>query len=210
VLPINAIYIFGMLITIVLAGLMITWGDGPKGPMGYQGPQGPKGPTGDPGPPGQGSRIRLVRSNCDETTCTVQCGENEMLLTAYCGPKRNAAIIPTERTATCRNPVPANSPLVVVCAQMPSPSAANRAKSTDAGLSAWRALPRDVRIARRPRQELGILLPSHDIALIETTSTIFFADSSCRYFLCVLLFHSLISLSSRLFEVVGFRSARFP
>jgi hypothetical protein len=121
VLPINAIYIFGMLITIALAGLMITWGDGPKGPMGYQGPQGPKGPTGDPGPPGQGSRIRLVRSNCDETTCTVQCGENEMLLTAYCGPKRNAAIIPTERTATCRNPVPANSPLVVVCAQMPSP-----------------------------------------------------------------------------------------
>ena len=133
-----------------------------------------------------------------------------MLLTAYCGPKRNAAIIPTERTATCRNPVPANSPLVVVCAQMPSPSAANRAKSTDAGLSAWRALPRDARIARRPRQELGILLPSHDIALIETTSTIFFADSSCRYFLCILLFHSLISLSSRLFEVVGFRSARFP
>ena len=121
VLPINAIYIFGMLITIALAGLMITWGDGPKGPMGYQGPPGPKGPTGDPGPPGQGSRIRLVRSNCDETTCTVQCGENEMLLTAYCGPKRNAAIIPTERTATCRNPVPANSPLVVVCAQMPSP-----------------------------------------------------------------------------------------
>ena len=47
VLPINAIYIFGMLITIALAGLMITWGDGPKGPMGYQGPQGPKGPTGD-------------------------------------------------------------------------------------------------------------------------------------------------------------------
>ena len=32
---------------IALAGLMITWGDGPKGPMGYQGPQGPKGPTGD-------------------------------------------------------------------------------------------------------------------------------------------------------------------
>jgi hypothetical protein len=53
-------------------------------------------------------------------------------------------------------------------------SAANQAKSTDAGLSAWRALPRDVRIARRPRQELGILLPSRDIALIETTSTIFF------------------------------------
>ncbi len=109
--PINAMYIFGMLITATVR----------KGRWVIKVPRGPKGPTGDPGPPGQGSRIRLVRSNCDETTCTVQCGENEMLLTAYCGPKRNAAIIPTERTATCRNPVPANSPLVVVCAQMPSP-----------------------------------------------------------------------------------------
>jgi len=86
----------------------------------------------------------------------------------------------TERTATCRNPVPANSPLGcgVRADAFSLASAANRAKSTDAGLSAWRALPRDVRIARRPRQELGILLPSHDIALIETTSTIFFADGA--------------------------------
>ena len=27
----------------------------------------------------------VVRSNCDETNCAVQCGEDEMLLTAYCG-----------------------------------------------------------------------------------------------------------------------------
>jgi hypothetical protein len=109
----------GILITIALAGLLLKW-DGPKGPMGDQGPAGPKGPTGDPGPPGQESGLRMVRSNCDQASCTVQCGENEMLLTAYCGPKRNAAI-PTERTATCRNSVPANSPLVAVCARVPSP-----------------------------------------------------------------------------------------
>jgi hypothetical protein len=117
-----SIGIVGILITIALASLLTTttW-DGPKGPTGDQGPAGPKGPTGDPGPPGQESDLRIIRSNCDQTSCTAQCGANEMLLTAYCGPKRNAAVIPTERTATCRTPVPANNPLVAVCARMPSP-----------------------------------------------------------------------------------------
>jgi hypothetical protein len=41
-----------------------------------------------------------------------------MLLTAYCGPRRNAAVIPSERSATCRNPVPANNPLVAACVKM--------------------------------------------------------------------------------------------
>jgi hypothetical protein len=81
----------------------------------------PLGAQGDAGPPSTTSGIRIVRSNCDETTCRVQCSENEMLLTAYCGPKRNPAIIPTERAATCRNPMPVNSPLVAVCALMASP-----------------------------------------------------------------------------------------
>jgi hypothetical protein len=115
-----SIGIVGILITIALAGMLMTW-DGPKGPTGDQGPAGAKGPTGDPGPPGQESDLRIIRSNCDQTSCTAQCGVNEMLLTAYCGPKRNAAIIPTERTATCRTPVPANNPLVAVCARVPSP-----------------------------------------------------------------------------------------
>jgi hypothetical protein len=119
--PVKAMYVFGMLIMIALAGSMITWGQGPKGPMGDQGPPGPKGPTGEPGPPSEASGIRIVRSNCDETTCKVQCSENEMLLTAYCGPKRNPAIIPTGRTAACRNPAAANNPLVAVCVQMASP-----------------------------------------------------------------------------------------
>src|SRR5690349_15986188 len=112
---------FGILIIIVVASSLIIWALGSKGPVGDQGPPGPKGPGGDAGPPSTTSGIRILGSNCDETTCRVQCGENEMLLTAYCGPNRNTAIIPTERAATCRSPVPANNPLVAVCAQMTSP-----------------------------------------------------------------------------------------
>jgi hypothetical protein len=119
--PIKAVYVVGMLTIITVGGSLIIWSQNSKGPMGDQGPPGPKGPRGDPGPPGSTSSIRIVRSNCDETTCRAQCSENEMLLTAYCGPTRNPAIIPSERAATCRNPMPANSPLVVVCAQMVSP-----------------------------------------------------------------------------------------
>lgn len=115
---VNAIYVGAALIVIGLAGSIITWGQDLKGRMGDQGPPGPKGPTGDPGPPSAASSIRIVRSNCDEMSCRVQCGESEMLLTAYCGPKRNTAIIPTERTATCRVGGPANSPLVAVCARI--------------------------------------------------------------------------------------------
>jgi hypothetical protein len=119
-----SILVVGIIITAALAGSLLTW-DGAKGPAGDQGPAGPKGPTGDPGPPGQesgqASSLRIVQSNCDQTSCTAQCGENEILLTAYCGPKRNAALIPTDRTATCRTRVPANSPLVAVCAAVPSP-----------------------------------------------------------------------------------------
>ena len=119
--PIKAMYVVGMLIIIAVAGSLIIWGQSSKGPIGDQGPPGPKGSQGDAGPPSTTSGIRIVRSNCDETSCRVQCGENEMLLTAYCGPNRNLAIIPTERSATCRNPMPVNSPLVAVCALMASP-----------------------------------------------------------------------------------------
>jgi hypothetical protein len=115
-----AIFILGTIITMALAGSLITW-DGAKGPTGDQGPAGPKGPTGDPGPPSQDSSLRIVQSNCDQASCTAQCGESEILLTAYCGPKRNAALIATDRTATCRTRVPANNPLVAVCAAVPSP-----------------------------------------------------------------------------------------
>jgi len=111
-------YVGGALIAIGLAGSVITWGQGFKGPMGDQGPPGPKGATGDPGPPSAVSSVRIVRSNCDAKNCRVQCGESEMLLAAYCGAKRNPALIPTERTATCRVGGPANSPLLAVCARI--------------------------------------------------------------------------------------------
>jgi hypothetical protein len=115
---VNPMYAAGALIVIGLAGAMITWGQGLKGPMGDQGPPGPKGPAGDAGPPSAASNIRIVRSHCDGTSCRVQCAESEMLLTAYCGPKRNTAMIPTERAATCGATVPANSPVVAVCVQI--------------------------------------------------------------------------------------------
>src|SRR5260370_18341056 len=114
--PIKAMYVGGMLLIIAVGGSLIIWGQSSKGPMGDQGPPGPKGPQGDAGPPSTTSGIRIVHLACDETTCRVQCSENEMLLTAYCGPKRNPPIIPTERPTPCRRPVPSDKPLAALCA----------------------------------------------------------------------------------------------
>jgi hypothetical protein len=106
-----------VLIAVAVSGAVISCGQAPQGPKGDPGPPGPPGPKGDPGLSGSG--IRIVRANCDAAHCSVQCGEDELLLTAYCGARRNAAIIPTERSATCRSPVPANSPLVAACVRAP-------------------------------------------------------------------------------------------
>src|ERR1700735_4444826 len=83
----------------------------PAGPAGTAGPQGPAGP---PSP-----SVRVVKSDCT-SGCTVQCQENEILVTAYCGPTRNAAQMLGERGASC-GPVasPANAPLVAVCVAAP-------------------------------------------------------------------------------------------
>src|SRR5580658_6801786 len=72
---------------------------GPPGPKGDQGPPGQTGPEGPPGPIGpQGEQgppsptIRVVRSAClTPGDCPVGCRENEILVTAYCGPTRNPA-----------------------------------------------------------------------------------------------------------------------
>jgi hypothetical protein len=109
-------HVLQAIIATALAGTLMGCGEGPQGPMGYEGPPGPPGPAGPPGPPGG---IRIVRANCDETTCSVQCGQDEMLLTAYCGARLNAALITTGRTATCCTQVPANNPIVAACAKMP-------------------------------------------------------------------------------------------
>ena len=100
-------HVFRALIPIALATALMSCG------------QGQPGPKGDPGPPGPPFGVRMVRSNCDATNCTVQCGEDELLVTAYCGARRNAAVIPSERSATCRSPVPANSPVVAICMKIP-------------------------------------------------------------------------------------------
>jgi hypothetical protein len=115
----KAMRVLRVLIAMALAGAMMGCGQG-QGPKGDPGPPGPPGPKGDPGPPGPPFGIRIVRSNCDASNCSVQCAEDEMLLTAYCGARRNAAVIPTERSATCRSPVAANSPLVAACVKIPA------------------------------------------------------------------------------------------
>lgn len=94
---------------------------GPPGSPGPQGPQGPPGPQGAQGPPGPSSSpaaVRVIRSECDTAGCRVECNEDEALLTAYCGPARNPATFPTERSASCRRRGSANTPLVVACAKV--------------------------------------------------------------------------------------------
>src|SRR5262249_23483155 len=83
----KAMRVLRVLVAMALAGAMMSCGQG-QGPKGDPGPPGPPGPKGDPGPPGPPFGIRIVRSNCDTTNCSVQCGDDELLLTAYCGVRR--------------------------------------------------------------------------------------------------------------------------
>jgi collagen triple helix repeat protein len=84
---------------------------GPAGPKGEVGPAGPAGPKGDTGPAGP-SGVRIVRSDCASGSCTVECRDNEVLVTAYCGPNRTPALYSKERSASCGPP---DTPLVAVC-----------------------------------------------------------------------------------------------
>jgi len=107
-------------VVVLLAAVLLGCDQGVPGLPGERGQPGPPGPKGDPGPPGPSFGIRVVRAKCDETNCSVKCADDEMLLTAYCGARRNAAVIPTERAATCRSQVPANSPAVAACVKIPT------------------------------------------------------------------------------------------
>jgi hypothetical protein len=114
------------LIAVALAVALVGCGKAPPGEKGDTGPAGPPGAKGDTGPrgpagPGAAGSMRVVRTNCDATGCTAQCGDDEVLLTAYCGAARNVATFPTERSATCRARTPANSPLIAACAKSPTP-----------------------------------------------------------------------------------------
>jgi hypothetical protein len=65
--------------------------------------------------------VRVVQSNClHGSNCTVQCRDNEVLVSAYCGPNRHPATFLSERSVSCG--VQANTdegPLVAVCAGSP-------------------------------------------------------------------------------------------
>jgi hypothetical protein len=64
--------------------------------------------------------VRVVRSACLNGDCTIQCRDNEVLVTAYCGPNRNAATLLAERGASCGVAAnAANGPLTVVCVGAP-------------------------------------------------------------------------------------------
>lgn len=118
-----------------VSGSLAGCGKGPQGDAGPAGPQGPKGdagpagPIGPPGPPGpvgpQGQAgapspsVRVVKSDC-VSGCTIQCQDNEVLVTAYCGPTRNQAQFLGERGASCGPAAsPSNAPLVAVCVGSP-------------------------------------------------------------------------------------------
>jgi hypothetical protein len=93
---------------------------GPIGPTGPIGPPGPTGPQGEQGPPGPS--IRVLRLNClGGGGCMASCNGDEVLVSAYCGPERNAATFIAERQVSCGvQATAANSPLVAICVKAPT------------------------------------------------------------------------------------------
>jgi hypothetical protein len=82
--------------------------------------QGLQGPA---GPPGPGAPVRVVRADCDAAGCTVACNADEFLLTAYCGARREAAVFPSEHSASCHHHGPHGSPIVAACAKVSAQAA---------------------------------------------------------------------------------------
>jgi hypothetical protein len=61
---------------------------GPAGPPGPSGPPGPKGEAGAAGAPGAAAAAgRIVTSACTSPTCTVQCNDGEVLMSAHVAPE---------------------------------------------------------------------------------------------------------------------------
>src|SRR5262249_26718680 len=100
---------------------------GRRGDAGPKGEAGPPGPQGLAGPPGAGTPLRVVRAGCDAASCTVACNDDEIVLIAYCGPRRESAEFPTERSASCRRHEPESDPLLAACAQGAAPAASAQA-----------------------------------------------------------------------------------
>lgn len=96
-----------------------TGAKGDPGPPGIAGPVGPKGAEGPPGPAGASSQFRLVRAPCTNASeCQVTCRNDEIVITAYCGTKREAATFLTDQSVSCGiNPDTTGGALVAVCAK---------------------------------------------------------------------------------------------
>ena len=123
----KGIQLYRTMIAIAFTATLAACGKGPEGAKGDSGEAGPPGargeagPAGPPGPPGASSAVRIVRTNCDAASCAAQCGDDEVLLVAYCGAARNAATFPTERSASCRPRTAASNPLIAACLKATSP-----------------------------------------------------------------------------------------
>jgi hypothetical protein len=126
-----------LIVAAALIALLAGCGQGPKGDAGPPGPQGPKGdtgaagPTGPVGPPGQpgpqgeqgppSPTVRVIRKDClTGGGCKASCRGDEILVSAYCGPSRNAATFVGERDVSCGvDAIAANVPLVAICVAAP-------------------------------------------------------------------------------------------
>jgi hypothetical protein len=84
---------------------------GPKGDPGQRGEQGPAGPRGEAG-------VRMVRQPCGVGDCTVECADDEMILTAHCGIGRIPAVYPNEHSALCRSRGTAKVDVVAACVKL--------------------------------------------------------------------------------------------
>jgi hypothetical protein len=60
---------------------------------------------------------RVIRTSCETAACTAACNQDEVLVTAYCGPGRSAVTLINERSVSCPRRA-ATSPLVAVCAKV--------------------------------------------------------------------------------------------
>jgi hypothetical protein len=91
---------------------------GEAGPPGPKGDAGPAGPAGSPGPAAAASALRVIRVSCESAACTAACNQDEVLVSAYCGPGRSAVTLVNERSVSCPSRRAATSPLVAICAKI--------------------------------------------------------------------------------------------
>jgi hypothetical protein len=62
-----------------------------------------------------------MRISCETSACTAACGQDEVLVIAYCGPGRAAVTLTSERSVSCPARRAATSPLTAVCAKIAPP-----------------------------------------------------------------------------------------